>query len=58
LPERFIVKKLFGWTDKRYNQEYWKRLERSWNRWKKVNRRIVDQVKEELCWKRLRKKKK
>jgi len=34
LPERFIAKKLFGWTDKRYNQKYWGRLERNWNRWK------------------------
>jgi len=22
LPERFMAKKLFGWTDKRYNKEY------------------------------------
>jgi len=34
LPERFIAKKLFGWTDKRYDQEYWERLERHWRRWK------------------------
>ena len=31
---RFTVKKLFGQTDKRYDQEYWERLERNWNRWK------------------------
>ena len=40
LPERFTAKKLFGWTNKRYNQEYWGRLERNQNRqkesqWKK-----------------------
>ena len=34
LPGRFIAKKLFGQTDKRYDQEYWRRLERNWNRWK------------------------
>ena len=34
LPGRFMAKKLFGWMDKRYNQEYWGRLERNWNRWK------------------------
>jgi len=22
LPERFTAKKLFGWTDKRYDEEY------------------------------------
>ena len=32
LPERFMAKKLFGQTDKRYNQKYWRRLERNWNR--------------------------
>jgi len=29
LPKRFIVRKLFGWSDKRYNEEYWARLERN-----------------------------
>jgi len=27
LPGRFTVKKLFGWSDKRYDEEYWGRLE-------------------------------
>jgi len=26
---RFMARKLFGWSDKRYNQEYWGRLERN-----------------------------
>jgi len=30
LPGRFTVRKLFGWSDKRYDQEYWGRLERNW----------------------------
>jgi len=34
LPERFIVRKLFGWSDKKYDEEYWTRLERNWRRWK------------------------
>jgi len=25
-----IARKLFGWLDKRYNKEYWARLERNW----------------------------
>jgi len=29
LPRRFTVRKLFRWLDKRYNQEYWGRLERN-----------------------------
>ena len=34
LPGRFMAKKLFRQTDKRYDQEYWRRLERNCNRWK------------------------
>ena len=34
LPGRFTAKKLFGWKNKRYDQEYWGRLEKNWNRWK------------------------
>ena len=34
LPGRFMAKKLFGQIDKRYDQEYWERLERNWNRQK------------------------
>jgi len=34
LPGRFTARKLFGWSDKRYDQEYWGRLERNWRRWK------------------------
>ena len=34
LPERFIARKLFGWSDKQYNQEYWGRLERNQRWWK------------------------
>jgi len=29
LSERFTAKKLFGWSDKRYNKEYWGRLEQN-----------------------------
>ena len=29
LPERFIARKLFGWSDKRYDKEYWAKLERN-----------------------------
>jgi len=34
LPERFTARKLFGWSDKRYDEEYWAKLERNWRRWK------------------------
>ena len=34
LPGKFTARKLFGWLDKRYDQEYWGRLERNWRWWK------------------------
>jgi len=34
LPGRFTAKKLYGWSDKRYDQEYWERMEKNWRRWK------------------------
>ena len=27
---QFTARKLFGWSNKRYNEEYWARLERNW----------------------------
>ena len=30
----FIARKLFGWSDKRYNEEYWAKLERNWRQWR------------------------
>jgi len=29
LPGRFTAKKLYGWSDKRYDQEYWGRMEKN-----------------------------
>jgi len=34
LPGRFTAKTLYRWSDKRYDQEYWRKLERNWRRWK------------------------
>jgi len=50
LPGRFIARKLFRWSDKRYNHEYWRRLERNWRRWKggqTSRRRNLETVREE-----------
>jgi len=35
LPGRYTAKLLYGWDDKKFDEEYWKKLERNWNRWKK-----------------------
>jgi len=34
LPGRYIAKLLYGWNDKKFDEEYLKKLERNWNRWK------------------------
>ena len=36
---RFMARKLFGWSDKQYNQEYWGRLKRNWRQWKEKQAR-------------------
>ena len=51
LPGKFTTKKLFGQLDKKYDQEYWGRLERNWKRWKgkqSGERRIKTIVEEEV----------
>ena len=47
---RFTARKLFGWSGKRYDQEYWGRLKRNWRQWKggwTSRRRILEIVREE-----------
>jgi len=50
LPGRFMARKLFKWSDKRYDKEYWARLERNWRRWKggrERGQRMMEMIKEE-----------
>ena len=35
LPGRYTAKLLYGWGNKKYDREYWKRMEKNWRRWKK-----------------------
>jgi len=34
LPGKYTTKLLYRWDDKKFDEEYLKKLERSWNRWK------------------------
>ena len=34
LPVRYTAKLLYEWDDKKFDEEYLKKLERNWNRWK------------------------
>jgi len=45
-----MAKKLFGWSDKKYDKEYWGRLERNWRQWKRgqpKKRRTIVMIREE-----------
>jgi len=37
LLEKYIVKILFGWDNKKFENEYLKKLERNWQQWKSVS---------------------
>jgi len=50
LPGRFTVRKLYRWSDKQYDQEYWGRMERNWRQWKGkklVKRGMIKMILEE-----------
>ena len=34
MPEKYTTKLLYGWDDKKFDEEFLKILERNWNRWK------------------------
>ena len=34
LPGKYMAKLLYGWNNKNFEEEYLKKLERNWNRWK------------------------
>ena len=37
LPGKFMAKILYGWDDGKFKEEYLKKLERNWRRWKAVS---------------------
>ena len=55
LPGKYMVKLLYGWDDRRFEEEYLDKLEKNWNRWKedrkidenKHLRRVEEQMEEE-----------
>ena len=34
LPEKYTVKLLYGWDDRRFKKEYLNKLEKNWKKWK------------------------
>jgi len=37
LSEKFIAKILYSWDDRKFEEEYLRKLERNWRRWKAVS---------------------
>ena len=37
LSEKFMVRMLYGWDNGKFEEEYLKKLERTWRRWKTVS---------------------
>ena len=54
LPIKYTAKLLYGWDDKKFNEEYLKKLERNWNRWKndrkKGEKKYIRKLEESLEW--------
>ena len=43
LPGKYMARVLYGWDDKKFGEEYLKKLEKNWKRWKEG--RQVDESK-------------
>ena len=54
LPGRSTAKLLYGWDDKKFDEEYLKKLQRNWNRWKndrkEGEREYMKKLEESLEW--------
>ena len=37
LPGKYIAKMLYGWDDRKFEEEYLRKLERNWQKWKSVS---------------------
>ena len=37
LPEKYTAKMLYGWDNRKFEEEYLRKLERNWQKWKSVS---------------------
>ena len=53
-PGKYTAKLLYGWDDMKFDEEYLKKLERNWNRWKnnrkEGEKKYVKRLEESLEW--------
>jgi len=45
LPRKYTAKILFGWNNRRFKNEYLKKLKKSWARWREKERQILMETK-------------
>ena len=54
LPGRYTAKLLYGWDDKKFDEEYLKKLQKNWNRWKnnrkEGEKEYMKKLEESLEW--------
>ena len=54
LPGRYMTKLLYRWDNKKFDEEYLKKLERNWNRWKNERKEgekeYMKKLEESLEW--------
>ena len=54
MPGRYTTKLLYRWDDKKFDEEYLKKLEKNWNRWKnnrkKGKKKYMKKLEESLGW--------
>jgi len=48
LPGRYTAKLLYGWNDKKFDEEYLRKLEKNWNRWKNNRKEREKEYREKL----------
>ena len=48
LPSRYTAKMLYGWDDKKFDEEYWGRLERNWKKQKGKEKERLERIDKEV----------
>jgi len=53
LPGKYMAKLLYGWDDQEFEEEYLKKLEKNWKRWKSDRKEVEreeDKQVEKIIW--------
>ena len=52
LPGKYTAKLLYGWDDRKFEEEYLNKLEKNWRRWKNNRKKVEREEKqvEDIIW--------